>query len=167
MPDTIAPLPSASQNLPCARSSSVTDRSSSSRWRKVEKWWRVEESNLRCLPRGGGSTGRCTRRCANAPKKDARGPDEGIRSFTSGELVGHEGVEPSGDAALEAAAYASSANGPWRRVRESNPQPDGYGVAVFKTAGLPVSLTLRTPTDCEKGMSYDSSDRKDRLRSNG
>jgi hypothetical protein len=46
--------------------------------------------------------------------------------------------------ALEAAAYASSATGPWRSVRDSNPQPDGYGVAVFGTAGLPIGLTLRT-----------------------
>lgn len=73
-----------------------------------------------------------------------------IRTFTS--------------ATFEVAASASCATRPWRRVRDSNPQPNGYGVAVFGTAGLPVGLTLRTLSVNEK--SYDSrDDRKDRLRS--
>lgn len=55
-------------------------------------------------------------------------------------------------------------HGRWRSVRDSNPQPDGYGVAVFGTAGLPIGLTLRTQ-NYEIGKSYDSRDRKDRLRS--
>ena len=51
-----------------------------------------------------------------------------------------------------------------RSVRDSNPQPVGYGVAVFKTADLPIGLTLRERSIVVR-MSYASSDRRDRLRS--
>jgi hypothetical protein len=67
---------------------------------------------------------------------------------------------------FERGASASWTTGPWRSVRDSNPQPVGYGVAVFKTADLPIGLTLRTLFSCMgRRRRYDSRDRKDRLRS--
>jgi hypothetical protein len=52
----------------------------------------------------------------------------------------------------------------WRSVRDSNPQPNGYGMAAFGTAGLPVGRTLRAiENGCETDLRYDSRD--DRLPS--
>lgn len=66
-------------------------------------------------------------------------------------------------AVLETAASANCARGPWRRVRDLNPQPVS-AVTVFGTARPAYSPTLRTLFSCTKGIvRYDS--RKDRLRS--
>jgi hypothetical protein len=70
---------------------------------------------------------------------------------TSGEMVGPEGVEPSNDASFELAAYASSATGPWRRVRGSNSQV--LSDRLFsRQLGLPAVPKLSELFSCTNGI---------------
>jgi hypothetical protein len=66
--------------------------------------------------------------------------------------------------ALEAVASASCASGPWRRVRDSNPQRC-LPVTVFKTARPACRPTLRNAIQLYEWDWRYERDRKDRLRS--